>query len=176
MSAGDFPKRFCPSNSVFHRLRSCLLWHNYTKGRSTLFQRSADDEWVHGKPLHLSVLEDGVLHTVSHDKCDRIEEQSEIVRSVGVARHAVSLEVLQVFYPQFHFTTSAVTFVDGLNWIVPIAGDDKTDIGPFGWHFNLCYNTCACFHVPALYSSLKYLLICRDDKNKRFFFLFLWII
>ena len=82
-----------------------------------------------------------VLHFVSHDKCGRIEEQSETVCSVVVARHVVCLEVLLIFYPQLHFTTSAVMLVDSLSRVITITSDDETDIGSFSRHFNLCYNT-----------------------------------
>ena len=60
-------------------------------------EHDAPDEAVHGESLHLGSPEHDVFHSVCDDKGRRMEEQAEIVGTVGVAGHAVGFEVLQVF-------------------------------------------------------------------------------
>ena len=87
----------------------CLLLHDMD---ST--EHDALDKAVHRKVFHFRSLEHSVLYSVCQDKCRCIEEQAEIVCTKGTTRHAVSLEILQVLYPQLHLATSAIAPVDGL--------------------------------------------------------------
>ncbi len=72
----------------------CLLLHDKD---ST--EHNALDKRAHGESLHLGSPERGMLHSVCQDKGRCIEEQTEVVCTVGVARHTVCLEILQVLYP-----------------------------------------------------------------------------
>ena len=93
-------------------------------------EHDAPDNAVHGEPLHLGSLEHGALHPVRNDKCRRMEEQAEIVGTIGVAGHAVGLEILQVFHPQLHLTPPAISAVGGLCRVVPVLGHHESDVGP----------------------------------------------
>ena len=57
-------------------------------------EHDALDKTVHGESLDFGSLEHSVLHSVRQYKGCCIEEQAEIVCTVGIARHAVCLEIL----------------------------------------------------------------------------------
>ena len=104
----------------------CLLLHYMDSTEHNAF-----DEAVHGESLNIGSPERSVFHSVCQDEGCCIEEQPEVVCTVGVTRHAVCLEILQVLYPQFHLTTSAIAPVDGLRCVVPVLGHHKSYVGPF---------------------------------------------
>ena len=129
------------SQSSYHLFKMPVMWWETYSDKCFLLcdvystEHDSLDEWVHSEPLHLSVPKYGVLHFVSHDKCGRIEEQSETVRSVVVARHAVCLEVLQIFYPQLHYCIVSIvhipkqkkrTIADSLLEVIRLGFEPKT--------------------------------------------------
>ena len=87
----------------------CLLLHDIDGA-----EHDALDKAVHRKAFHFRSPERNVFHSVCQDKGCCIEKQPEVVCTIGVTRHAVCLEILQILYPQFHLTTSAIAPVDGL--------------------------------------------------------------
>ena len=60
-------------------------------------ERDAFDKAVHGKSFHFCPLEQRSFNFMGHHKCRSIKEESEVVRTKGMARHAICLEVFQLW-------------------------------------------------------------------------------
>lgn len=55
-------------------------------------EHNAFDKAVHGESFNFSILEQGSLNLIRHYKCRSVQEESEVVRTKGIA----SLEVFQI--------------------------------------------------------------------------------
>lgn len=136
-------------------LDECLLLHDMHGTK-----HDALDERVHGEAFDLCPFEECMLHPVSQHEGGRMEEQAEVVRLVGAARHAVCLEVLRGLYPQFHLAASAILAVDGPGRVVPVLGHHELDVRAF--RRNLYLGDDALSILPALRLVLQ-LVVSPDD-------------
>ena len=71
------------------------------------------------------------------------------------AWHTVCLEILDVFYPKFHLTAFAISFVDGFGWIVPVLRDNEPYIGSLGAYLDLGYDALLMFPTLCLVVQLE---------------------
>ena len=128
----------------------CLLFHNIYSAEHDAFYKA-----VHCEVLYGSAIEELMFHRVGDDKSRGIEEEAEIVGPVWVAWHTVCLEILDVFYPKFHLTAFAISFVDGFGWIVPVLRDNEPYIGSLGAYLDLGYDALLMFPTLCLVVQLE---------------------